>query len=124
MRRIIFAIALAASSLSLASCDLGGAIKSVPTSPSQVADRTVIDEQGMQAVELAYKASRLAVETGVDAGFIRGPAAAKFAVLDNKAYAALGVLRGAYRTANAKGYGDALTNARQAVTDLFALTGK
>ena len=120
MRKIFLALAMLAT---LGACQFGS-ISSVPTAPSQIADRTVADEQGMLAVELAYKAARLAVETGVDAGIIRGATAARFAELDNKAFAALGVLRQAYRTANAADFATALTNARNAVALLLTLTGK
>ena len=68
-------------------------INTIPPSPASVADKAVLDEQGALAAELAYKAARIAIETGVDAGFIRGATAARFAALDAKAYAALGVVR-------------------------------
>jgi hypothetical protein len=92
--------------------------------PATVADKTVLDEQGILACELAYKAARIAVETGVDAGLIKGQAATRFASLDNRAYAALGVARAAYRTGNAASYAEALRQAQTAISGLLALTGK
>lgn len=117
MKRIAILAALA-----LVGCTPGG-LTSVPTSPSVVADKTVLDEQGALAAELAYKAARVAVETGVDAGVIRGDAAARFAVLDAKAYAALGKVRAAYRIGNAATYSAALTEARGEITALLSLAG-
>ena len=53
----------------------------------------------------------------------KGPAA-KVAALDNQAYAALGVVRSAYRTGNAQSYKEALRSAQAAIGGLLALTGK
>lgn len=99
-------------------------LSSVPSSPSVVANKTVLDEQGMLAVELAYSAARIAVETGVDAGVIKGQAALRFATLDNKAFLAVAAVRQAYKAGNATSYSAALKEGRAAVTDLLALTGK
>ena len=83
--------------LALMACGgVTGAINSLPPSPSAIADSTVLDEQGALAAELAYKAARVAVETGVDAGLIRSATAAKVAKLDQRAFTALGVVRKAY----------------------------
>ena len=92
--------------------------------PATHADRTVLDEQGMMAVELAYRAARVAVETGVDAGIIRGATASRFAALDRRAYAAVGVVRAAYRAGNAPSYRNALSEAQAAISGLLALTSK
>ena len=99
-------------------------VNTIPPPPAAVADQTVLDEQGALAAELAYKAARVAIETGVDAGFIRGTAAARIAVLDAKAYAALRIVRRAYEAGNAASYTAALTTARVAVAELLTLTGK
>lgn len=96
----------------------------IPPAPGAVANKTVLDEQGALAAELAYKAARVAIETGVDAGLIRGATAAKVATLDAKAYAALGVVRKAYEAGNAASYNAAIVTARAAITDLLTLTGK
>lgn len=117
MKRLMF---LAAASLALSGCSFGG-LTSVPAAPAEVADRTILDEQGALAVELAYKAARMAVETAVDAGAIKGEAAARLAELDNAAYAAVLAARRAYRAGNAVSYGAALAEARGAITDILAL---
>ena len=134
MRRLILALL----PLALAACgNTGGTIAStgapiaaaaadaagVPP-PVVVADRTTLDELGMLAAELAYKAAHTAVEIGVDAGLIRGAPAARFADLDSRAYAALGRVRSAYRTGNATSYASALTEAQAAIAGLLNLTGK
>jgi hypothetical protein len=117
--RKIFLVALAP--LALCGCGALGALTGIPSAPAVVAEQTVLDEQGALAVELAYKAVRLAVETGVDAELIKGQRAAQIAELDNKAYAAVLVARRAYRAGNATSYGAALAEAREAITQLIAL---
>ena len=96
----------------------------IPPAPGAVADKTILDEQGALAAELAYKAVRIALETGVDVGVIRGATAARIAALDAKAYAALKVVRSAYEAGNADSYAAALITARAAIADLLTLTGK
>jgi hypothetical protein len=108
--------------LALAGCGFGS-VASVPPAPVAVADQTVLDEQAALAVELAYKAARLAAELGVDAGVIRGANAARVAALDNAAYQAVLAARAAYRTGNADTYKSALVQARTSVAALLALTG-
>lgn len=117
MKRLLFVVGAA---LALAGCGLTG-LASIPSAPVAVADETVLDEQGALAVELAYKAARLAVETAVDAGQIRGERATQVAALDNQAYAAVQTARRAYRAGNATSYGAALAEARGAIADLLAL---
>lgn len=114
MKRIILALALVAA---LPGCSLVG----LPDKPADAADRTVLDEQAMLAIELGYKAARLAVETAVDAGVIKGQRALDFAEYDDKAYRAVQSVRKAYAAGNAQGYGEALGQARAAVTDLLSL---
>lgn len=111
--------------LALMACgSMTGTFNSIPASPAAVANSTVLDEQGALAAELAYKAARVAVETGVDAGFIKGATAANVAKIDQRAFAALGVVRKAYAAGNATSYASALTMARVAISDLLNLTGK
>lgn len=117
MKRLILAAGLA-----LAGCN--GGIASIPTAPAEVADRTILDEKALTGIELAYKASRLAVEAGVDLGVIKGATASRFAVLDSKAYDAVTLARKAYGAGNARSYEAAVTEAQSAVADLLALTGK
>ena len=117
-----FALALAAA-LALSGC-AGLPSFGIPAAPAAVANQTVLDEQGVQAAELAYKAARIAVEIGVDAGLIRGANATRFAAIDNKVFAALGIARTAYRANNAVNYAVALAETRAAVFEMLALTGK
>ena len=99
-------------------------VSAVPPVPASVADKTMLDEQGALAAELAYQAARVAIETGVDAGFIHGATAERIAALDVKAYAALGVVRRAYEAGNAQSYAAGLTSARSAIAELLTLIGK
>jgi len=117
MMRLLFAVSAA---LALAGCNLS-ALGSLPPTPAQAADRTILDEQGALTVELAYSAVRLAVETGVDVGIIRGANATRFAELDRRAYAAVLAVRAAYRAGNADSYAAAQTLALDAVAQLFAV---
>lgn len=116
MRKLFLAAALP---LALAGCGLS-TLGNVPTSPGQVADRTVLDEQGALGVELAYKAFRTALEVAVDAGLLRGERATQAAALDNRAYAAVQAARAAYRAGNAANYQRAVTEARAAIDAALA----
>lgn len=109
----IAAILLAATPLS--------ACATIPDSPAEVSNSTVLDEKGAIGAELAYEAFRSAVEIGVDAGLIKGPAATKLAAIDNKAYKALQTARSAYRAGNATNYASALLEARTAISEGIAL---
>lgn len=120
MKRLIFA---ALMPLMLTGCGLHG-LADIPAAPVEAADETVLDEQGMAMAEYAYKASRLAGETLVDGGQIRGETALRVAALDRKAFAALGRLRTAYRAANATSYEAALTELNTAIGDIIALLGR
>jgi len=93
------------------------------SAPASFADRTVLDEQAALGVELAYKAARLAMETGVDAGLIKGETARRAAELDNRAFLAVATVRQAYAAGNADSYRQALTEARGAISDLMAVKG-
>ena len=108
MKRLILALALAC-----------GACTTIPA-PGTVANQTVLDERTALAVELAYKAARLATETATDAGLIRGATAATVARLDRAAYGAVGAVRSAYQAGNAADYLSALTQAQRAVQALVA----
>src|SRR5687767_12047803 len=118
MKRLIFAIL---APLALSGCAGLGTLAGLPSAPVEAAEGTVMDEQAALAVELAYKAARVAVETGVDAGTIRGERAAQLAEIDNKAFAAVQAARRAYRAGNATSYGAALAEARAAIADMLAL---
>lgn len=123
---------LIAACLALGACTTGQALNSAGSvadaagvpAPVTYANRTAADEKALYAMEAFYKATRIAVETGVDAGLIKGATAARVAEYDNKAYLALATLRGAYRTANASTYVSALSEAQAAIQGLLNLTGK
>lgn len=91
--------------------------------PVAVADATVLDERAILALELAYKAARIAVELSVDTKVVWGATAARVAEYDNKAFLALTVARSAYRTGNASSYKTALSEAQAAISQLLSLTG-
>ena len=118
MNRLYLAIC---APLALSGCAGLSNLASVPATPVEAADSTVLDEQAALSIELAYKAARMAVETGVDAGVIRGERAAQLAEIDNKAFAAVQAARRAYRAGNATGYGAALAEARAAIADMLAI---
>lgn len=131
MKRIVLALcgalALAGCGISLgdaASAGAGAVDAAGAAAPVEAANRTVLDEQAITGVELAYKAARLLVETGTDAGLIKGPAATRAAELDNQAFAALAVARAAYRTGNAESYRAAVAQAEQAVAGILTLARK
>jgi len=108
------ALALSACASPLAS------VPGIPAAPVVVADQTVLDEQAGAAVELAYKAFRTGLELATDAGKLRGANATKAAALDNRAYVAVQAVRAAYRTGNATSYGEAVKQARVAITAALA----
>lgn len=95
-----------------------------PSAPVALADRTTLDEQGLTALELAYKGGRMAAEAGVDLGLIRGEVALKVAALDDKAFRALGAARAAYRAGNAADYRTALGEGQAAITGILTLAAK
>lgn len=111
MKHIILALAL---TLALPACT------TVPAGPGAVAETTVLDEQVAVSVELAYKAARLALETGVDAGLIKGTRATQVAELDNRAYIAVTAVRSAYRAGNAAAYTTAAVEAQIAVSAMLS----
>lgn len=96
----------------------------LPASPQAAANLTIRDEQGLLAVELAYKAARIAVEVYADTGRCTGACATRFRDLNRRAYAAVGAARAAYRAGNATGYFAALAEARTLANDLLSVTGR
>lgn len=105
-----------ASSAAATVADAAGA-----PAPASVADKSVLDEQALTAIELAYKLARTAGELAVDAGLIKGERARQLITLDNQAYLAVTVARSAYSTANASSYRDALDSANAAVAAILPL---
>lgn len=104
MRHI--SLALAALALPLSACTLP---QPLPT-PSTVAETTKLDEQAGITAELGYKLFRVAVETGVKAGAIKGARATQIADIDNRLFAGLEAIRAAYATGNAATYDSAIRN--------------
>lgn len=121
MQRLLFAPLLAAALVLPGCTGIMSRLSAVPASPAAVANSTTLDEQGALAVELAYKAARIAMETAVDAGLVKGSRATSVAAADNKAYAAVQVARRAYMAGNATDYATGLASARLAIADLLAL---
>lgn len=81
----------------------------LPT-PSTVAEQSILDEQLGIGVELGYKLWRVAVETGVKAGEIKGEKASRVAEIDLQLYNGLLAVRSAYATGNAATYSSAVVN--------------
>jgi hypothetical protein len=80
------------------------------SSPATVAESTKLDEQGAITVNLAYKMWRIAVETGVTSGQIKGPLAGKLAKLDNLLYGMVQAVDAAYAAGNSTAYLTAIAN--------------
>lgn len=112
MRRFLIAAAMA---LALPAC------ATLPVlGPAPIANATVLDEKVAVSVELAYRAARVAMETGVDAGLIKGVRAAQVASLDNRAYSAVQSVRAAYNAGNAASYSTAAAEAQTAVSAMLS----
>lgn len=114
MKRLML-LAAAFALTPLTACDFGST-----ASPASVANTTILDEQVAVSIELAYKAARTALETGVDAGLIKGELATKVALADNKAFAATQAVQQAYKAGNASNYASAAIQAQAAIRDLLA----
>ena len=114
MKRLLYATALSAAVMTSA-CNVAP-----PVTPSTIAATTALDEQIAVSAELAYKAARLAIETGVDAGLIKGGRATAVAAADRRAYAAVLAVRAAYRAGNAVSYATAAAEAQNAVSALLS----
>src|SRR3546814_13629132 len=112
MRRLILAAAMV---LALPACSTlsGGG-------PVLVTQATALDEKIAVSVELAYRAARLAMETGVDAGLIKGPRAAQVAAHYNQASSSVQAVRAAYKAGHAPRYA---TSAVQEHTPVSTLPG-
>lgn len=115
MKKLLFALAL-----SLSACT---GLTTIPTTPSAIADTTKVDEQVVVTAHLGYKAWRLAVETGVNSGLIKGQLAAHVADLDNQLYTALQAVDAAYATGNASNVAAAVTSFNTALTVGYSAIG-
>jgi hypothetical protein len=123
MRRIVLLWACALPLVPLAACSTMPT--DISTTPVSYADKVRIDEQGIITAELAYKTWRIAVETGVNAGTIKGGTATKLAELDNRIYLALQTVEAAYSAGNADSIEHAVGQFNIALTTGYtALGGK
>lgn len=118
MRGIILAAALLM--LPISGCSTLGA---PPPTPATYAQLTTADEQVAVTAHQGYKAFRLAVETGVKAGFIKGAVATKVADLDNLLFTGLTAIDNAYAAGNATSFHDAVAHFNQFLTTANATLG-
>lgn len=110
-----------ALALPLAACE-AFTTGTVPA-PSTISDRTKADEQAAVTAHLAYKSWRLAVETGVKSGLIKGTLAGRVADLDNQIFKALSAVDAAYSGGNAADIYTAVGNFNTAVTVGYSAIG-
>ena len=117
MRRVLIFFA-ALFMTPLAACE------TIPTGPGQYAEQTKLDEQAAITVNLGYKMWRIAVETGVNSGQIKGALAGRLAELDRKLYGFVQAVDAAYAAGNAEAYAAAILNFNNALrTGYGALYG-
>jgi hypothetical protein len=119
MKKILLLV-LCLFAVPLAAC---AELASVPTSPSSVTNTTKLDEQAALTAQLAYKSWRIAVETGVNAGLIKGQLATHVAQLDNQLYSALQAVDAAYSAGNAASFATAIGNFNTALTVGYTAIG-
>ena len=93
----------------------------LPPVPNAYAQKTVLDEQAALAVELAYQASALAMLGALRSGLVTGEVANRLGEADQKAYAAVQLVRAAYDTGNAASYAGALSRARELIAQTLSL---
>lgn len=109
---------LLAAALSLSAC---ATVPSLPASPATVADKTLLDEKVGTLATNTYTAAATAAKFSIQLGLIRDPAMIRqIGVLDNRAFAAVEALRGAYLSGNATTYAAAIDRANGAVTAFVA----
>lgn len=102
---------------------LGGCATTGYGSPSEIADRTKVDEQAGLLVTLSYTAASRLGTTLIRSGAITDKAVIrKFGELDKAAYQAVLAVRAAYETANAQSFADALAEARRTIAGLDEIT--
>jgi hypothetical protein len=118
--RIFRNIVIAAS---LALCACGVTTSGTPlASTSSLCARTVADEQGVIAFNLGYKAFRLAAETGVRSGFIKGTLAGQVRTINTELFTQVQNLDTVYRTCNGD-LGAALAGANRLLESANKLIG-
>jgi hypothetical protein len=116
MRRILIAMCM------LTALPLSACATTSPSSPAAIANATKVDEQTINTLELAYKTWRIAVETGVRSGAIKGTLAATVAGLDTRLYSALQAAEHAYEGGNGD-FGTALVAFNGALSSGYAAIG-
>lgn len=111
--RCLLLVTVCVACLALAGC----AHSAIPpaSTPATIADRTVLDEKAMAGVELAYRSMRIALETAVDAGLLKGGAALVAAQMDLRAETAVEAVHSAYQAGNAQSYDQAIAQAFDAI---------
>lgn len=114
LNKIVFA-AIAAMSIALVAC-----VPEPPTSPGQIANKTVLDEKVGVAIETAYAAAAQAATLAMRGGFVSAERAAEIAKLDKEIYARIKVLRAAYDAGNASSYAQAAETALPLLRELVA----
>lgn len=102
---------IAAAMLTVVGCAGFGPAPSLPI-PSEVADKTAIDEQAATGFNLAYTAAARSAVLARKAGLISAAQWPKVKAMDNRAYAALQGVRAAYRAGNAADIAKAVEEAR------------
>lgn len=110
---VFAALVITAPPLALSGC-------ATPTAP---ATQSVVDEKVAIGVNAAYKAFRISVETGVNAGLIKGPLAGRLADIDNRAYQAVLLVDAAYRAAQISPTADNLAAYYAAAREAYSIIG-
>ncbi len=111
-------VCLIVGAILLAGCET---VPSVPLAPATVADRTIMDEKAASGFELAYATARTLGELAVDTGRLKGERAAQVQMLNRRAYAALQVIRTAYRSGNSDTWLAATADFQAAVGQINSL---
>jgi hypothetical protein len=119
MRKLLLAVCLFALPVAACSTLETGTVPA----PGTYTNKTVLDEKIAITAHNAYKAWRLAVETGINAGYIKGQLAVRIANVDNQLYSALTVVDQAYATGNAASYAEAIDKFNAALNDGRAIFG-
>ena len=116
MKRLVFATF---ATLALAGCG-PMQLADIPASPSEAADRTVLDEKAGIAIETAYTAAAEAARLAIIAEVVTPAQAERIAVLDRQAYAIVQQTRAAYDAGNAASYEAAAAQALPILRELVA----
>lgn len=121
MKSIRAIVLIAAASLSLASCNTTGA-GGIPGSPSEVADRTTLDEKVGIAAETIYTGANRAAALAIRTGLVSNTATiTRIGQLDLEAKSHLQKVRDAYAAGNATSYDVAFRDLNKTANELLAL---